>query len=68
MGFLLLEEVEGALGSSEQTLQWVGLDNLDGVMLSALKARMLRGGKLGGFCRLLLLHQVSLRNCKLLFH
>ena len=42
LGFLLLEEVEGTLGSSEQSVQWVGLSNLEGDMLFSLRSRVLR--------------------------
>ena len=42
LGFLLLEEVEGTFGSSEQSVQWVGLRNLEGDMLFSLRSRVLR--------------------------
>ena len=42
LGFLLLEEVEGALGSAEQSVQWLGVAELEGILLSSLGARMRR--------------------------
>ena len=42
LGFLVLEEVEGTLGSAAQSVQWLGLGDLGGVVLSSLSARMLR--------------------------
>ena len=42
LGFLVLEEVEGALGSSEQSVQLVGILSLQDIVLSSLRARMLR--------------------------
>ena len=42
LGFLVLEEVEGALGSSEQSVKRVSILSLQGIVLSSLSARMLR--------------------------
>ena len=42
LGFLVLEEVERALGSAEQRVEKVGLGDLGGVLISSLGSRMLR--------------------------
>ena len=42
LGFLLLEEVEGALGSAEQKLEKVSIDHLQEPWLSALSSRASR--------------------------
>lgn len=42
LGFLLLEEIEEALGSAEQSVEWLGLAELEGILLSSLGARMRR--------------------------
>ena len=42
LGFLVLEEVEATLGSSQQTVHWLGLKGLEGILISSLATRILR--------------------------
>ena len=42
LGFLVLEEVEATLGSSQQTVQWLGLKGLEDILISSLATRILR--------------------------
>ena len=42
VGFLLLEEVEAAMGSAEQKLKWLQISQLVGDLVSAFRARVLR--------------------------
>ena len=42
LGFLVLEEVEATLGSSQQTVHWLGLRDLEGILISSLATRILR--------------------------
>ena len=46
-GFLLLEGVERAMGTTQQMVQWVVTDDLDGPLLAALNSRLLRQQDLG---------------------
>ena len=46
-GFLLLEGVERIMGTTEQKVQWVVLDDLDGHWLEDLDSRLLRQKDLG---------------------
>ena len=79
LGFLLLEEVEGALGSAEQSVQWLGVAELEGILLSSLGARM-RRQQLGARIKMELIDilcsnpqqaedvLVIMKNCKRLIH
>ena len=42
VGFLLLEQVEAAMGSSEQRLEWLQISQMVGDLTSAFRARVLR--------------------------
>ena len=42
VGFLLLEQVEAAMGSSEQKLEWLQISQMVGDLTSAFRARVLR--------------------------
>ena len=42
LGFLVLEEVEATLGSSQQTVLWLRLQGLEGILISSMSTRILR--------------------------
>ena len=55
-GFMLLEEIESALGSSEQRVEKIVVQNLEGALMSALTNRLSRQQALGQMAGTITIH------------